>query len=154
MVAGFIAPSASARTNELADRQTAVVGKVETAVAAQATALSAAAEKIIAAPAVEPTRFQPLSQAEAVLRYAGDFIPSWAGAIAIDLMPGVLVLILCVVHASIRRGADSDTGLTAMSSTDLINAVRLVRELERAQSGGAPSAEAAALEIHDQTVKA
>jgi hypothetical protein len=41
-----------------------------------------------------------------------------------------------------------------MSSTDLINAVRLVRELERAQSGGAPSAEAAALEIHDQTVKA
>ena len=27
-----------------------------------------------------------------MLRYAGDFIPSWAGAIAIDLMPAVLVL--------------------------------------------------------------
>ena len=37
------------------------------------------------------------------MRYAGDFIPSWAGAISIDLMPAVLVLILCVVHADIRR---------------------------------------------------
>jgi hypothetical protein len=44
-----------------------------------------------------------MSPAEAVLRYAGDFIPSWAGAISIDLMPAVLVLILCVAHASIRR---------------------------------------------------
>ena len=43
---------------------------------------------------VEPQRFQSLSTAEAVLRYAADFIPSWAGAISIDLMPAVLVLIL------------------------------------------------------------
>ena len=54
-------------------------------------------------PRVEPARFQTMSPAEAVLRYAGDFIPSWAGAISIDLMPAVLVLILCVVHAAIRR---------------------------------------------------
>ena len=37
------------------------------------------------------------------MRYAGDFLPSWAGAISIDLMPAVLVLIFCVVHANIRR---------------------------------------------------
>ena len=62
-----------------------------------------AAGKIVADKPLEPTRFVPLSSAEAVLRYAGDFIPSWAGAISIDLMPAVLVLILCVAHASIRR---------------------------------------------------
>ena len=57
-------------------------------------------------PAIEPERFQSLSTAEAVIRYAGDFVPSWAGAISIDLMPAVLVLILCVVQAGIRREDD------------------------------------------------
>ncbi len=48
-------------------------------------------------PKVEPTRFVPLSSAEAVLRYWSDFIPSWAGAISIDLLPVVLVLVLMIV---------------------------------------------------------
>ena len=100
---GFIAPAAGGRSPDLADRQTAVVGKVESSIAAQAASLSDAADKILAMPRVEPARFQTMSPAEAVLRYAGDFIPSWAGAISIDLMPAVLVLILCVVHAAIRR---------------------------------------------------
>src|SRR5438270_10094757 len=65
LTAGFIAPAAGGRSLDLAERQTAVVGKVEGAVAAQATALSAAADKILATPAVEPERFQPLSPAEA-----------------------------------------------------------------------------------------
>jgi hypothetical protein len=134
LTSGFIAPAAGGRTPDLAERQTAMVGKVETAVAAQSTALMAAADRIIAAPAVEPARFQAISQAEAVLRYAGDFIPSWAGAIAIDLMPGVLVLMLCVAHAAIRRSNAAETEPPAMSSTDLITAVKLVRELERAKS--------------------
>jgi hypothetical protein len=44
-----------------------------------------------------------------VLRYASDFIPSWAGAIAIDLLPGVMVLILIVVQGAIRdREGGSD----------------------------------------------
>ena len=47
---------------------------VETAVAAQATALSQAAQRILDTPPVEPARFQPLSTAEAVVRYAGDFL--------------------------------------------------------------------------------
>jgi hypothetical protein len=134
MTSGFIAPAAGGRTPDVAERQTAMVARVETAVTAQSTALVAAADRIIAAPAVEPTRFQPISQAEAVLRYARDFIPSWAGAIAIDLMPGVLVLMLCVAHAAIRRSNAAESEPPAMSSTDLITAVRLMRELERAKS--------------------
>src|SRR5258708_24814828 len=100
----FIAPAASGRSSDLADRQNAVVGKVESSIGAQAASLSDAADKILAMPRVEPIRFQTLSPAEAVLRYAGDFIPSWAGAISIDLMPAVLGLILCVGHAADRRG--------------------------------------------------
>ena len=133
LVSGFIAPVAGGRSGDLAERQTAVVGKVEGAVAAQAAALSAAADKILAAAPVEPDRFQPLSPAEAVLRYAGDFIPSWAGAISIDLMPAVLVLILCVVHASIRRDGNAAIDATSMTAAEIITALRLARQVEDAQ---------------------
>ena len=70
-----------------------------------------------------------MSPAEAVLRYAGDFIPSWAGAISIDLMPAVLVLILCVVHAAIRR-----EGLPAVSASDM-SAGEMVAALQHGAGG-------------------
>ncbi len=130
---GFIAPAAGGRTADLADRQSAVVGKVESSIAAQAASLSDAAEKILATPRVEPIRFQPMSPAEAVLRYAGDFIPSWAGAISIDLMPAVLVLILCVVHAAIRREGLPAMSASNMTAGELIAALQMAREVEGAQ---------------------
>jgi hypothetical protein len=129
----FIAPAAGGRTSDLADRQTAVVGKVESSIAAQAASLSDAADKILAMPRVEPTRFQTLSPAEAVLRYAGDFIPSWAGAISIDLMPAVLVLILCVVHASIRREGLPAVSASNMTAGELVAALQMAREVGEAR---------------------
>jgi hypothetical protein len=144
---GFIAPSAGGRSADLADRQTAVVGRVEAAVAAQSQALSAAADKILAERPAEPARFVPLSSAEAVLRYAGDFLPSWAGAISIDLMPGVLVIILCVAHAAIRREGAPVATAHSMTASELITAMRLAREVESAhdalrQSAATPHAAA------------
>ena len=130
---GFIAPAAGGRTADLADRQTAVVGKVESSIAAQAASLSDAADKILAMPRVEPARFQTMSPAEAVLRYAGDFIPSWAGAISIDLMPAVLVLILCVVHAAIRREGLPAFSASEMTAGELVAALQMAREVEEAR---------------------
>jgi hypothetical protein len=153
LTAGFIAPAAGGRTLDLAERQTVVVGKVEGAVAAQAAALSGAADKILAVGPVEPTRFQALSPAEAVLRYAGDFIPSWAGAISIDLMPAVLVLILCVVHAGIRREGLPQASAGTMSAADLMTALRLAREVEDA-SAAAREREAAPSIAPDENVTA
>jgi hypothetical protein len=129
LATGFIAPAADGRTAELAGRQSAVVGSVEKAVAAQAQALSQAAAKIIGDGPVEPARFQPLSTAEAVLRYAGDFLPSWAGAISIDLLPAVLVLILCVVQAAIRR-EDEPADAETMTAAQMLTAMRLLRQVD------------------------
>jgi hypothetical protein len=129
----FIAPSAGGRTADLADRQNAVVGKVESSIAAQAASLSDAADKILVMPKVEPIRFQTLSPAEAVLRYAGDFIPSWAGAISIDLMPAVLVLILCVVHAAIRREGLPAFTASDMTAGELVAALQMAREVGEVQ---------------------
>src|SRR3954471_14483560 len=130
---GFIAPAAGGRTADLADRQSAVVGKVESSIAAQAASLSDAADKNLATPKVAPARFQALSPAEAVLSYAGDFIPSWAGAISIDLMPAVLVLILCVVHAAIRREGIPAVSASNMTVGELVAAMRMAREVEEAR---------------------
>ncbi|WP_420135559.1 hypothetical protein [Rhodopseudomonas sp.] len=128
----FIAPSAGGRSLDLAERQTAVVGKVESAIAAQAASLAGAADKILEMPRIEPGRFQAMSPAEAVLRYAGDFIPSWAGAISIDLMPAVLVLILCVVHAAIRREGLPVASASAMTAAEMMAALKMAREVEQA----------------------
>jgi hypothetical protein len=74
-----------------------------------------------------------MSPAEAVLRYAGDFIPSWAGAISIDLMPAVLVLILCVVHAAIRREGLPAVSASSMTAGELVAALQMAREVEQAR---------------------
>src|SRR6202030_2904783 len=129
----LIAPAAGGHTADLADRQTAVVGNVESSIAAQAASLSDAADKSLATPRVEPIRFQTLSPAEAVLRYAGDFIPSWAGAISIDLMPAVLVLILCVVHAAIRREGLPAFTASNMTAGELVAALQMAREVGEVQ---------------------
>jgi hypothetical protein len=135
--AGFVAPAPDARRGDLAQRQAQVVGRVQAAIAAQSTELADAADRSLAQPSVEPTRFQPISTAEAVLRYGGDFLPSWAGAISIDMLPAVLVLVLCVAHAGIRREGESEekevANAKAYTVSDLIAVVRLVREVEQAQ---------------------
>ena len=74
-----------------------------------------------------------MSPAEAVLRYASDFIPSWAGAISIDLMPAVLVLILCVVHAAIRREGQPLTNETDMTVGEMMAALKMAKEIEAAR---------------------
>jgi hypothetical protein len=151
LVSGFIAPAAGGR-GDLAERQTVMVGKVEQAVAAQGKALSTAAEKILAVQPVEPARFQSLSTAEAVLRYAGDFIPSWAGAISIDLMPAVLVFILCVVHANVRREVEPEA-IDTMTAGQLLAALRLAKTIEQAsQNLPAEFAEAAGPARADENI--
>ena len=127
---GFVAPVADGSTPDLADRQTAVIRNVELAVAAQSAALSGAADEILARTPVEPRRFVSLSTPEAVLRYARDFLPSWAGAISIDLLPAVLILILSVVHAAIRHEERRAPDADRMSAAEMMRAVALLREIE------------------------
>lgn len=105
----FIAPAPDGASVGLAERQSQVVVSVRAAIETSSAALVAAATEIINRPPAQPPRFTPLSTPEAVLMYAGDFVPSWAGAIAIDLLPLVLVLILMIVHTAIRhREGDRD----------------------------------------------
>lgn len=125
----FIAPVADGSTADLASRQTDVVGRVEKSVRAQSVALAAAADEIINRPRAETVRFTPLSSPEAVLRYAKDFLPSWAGAISIDLLPAVMIFILCVVQGAIRHEDGVDLDANEVTASEMIRAVRLYKQL-------------------------
>lgn len=126
---GFIAPVADGSTADLAARQDRVMRTVFTSVEAQSTALSDAADAILAQGKTPPRRYVPLSTAEAVLIYAGDFIPSWAGAISIDLLPVVLVLVLSVVYSAARREAAALDMADKITAAEMMRSVALYREM-------------------------
>ena len=142
---GFIAPVADGSTGDLAGRQDQVMATIRTSVEAQSKALSDAAGEILAQPKVPERRYVPLTSAEAVIRYAADFIPSWAGAISIDLLPAVLVGVMCVVHAAMRRGEDE------MEEADRITAGDMMRSLDLHESLLARRRAAAGLAAAEET---
>jgi hypothetical protein len=126
---GFIAPVADGGDANLINRQDQVMASVRTSVAAQSKALATAADEILARAPVAERRFVPLSSAEAVLTYAQDFIPAWAGAISIDLLPGVMVFILAVAHASIRRQEEKLPYAERITAGELLRALEVQRAL-------------------------
>lgn len=128
---GFIAPVADGQAADLADRQDQVMQTIRASVASQSQVLSQAADDILARAPVADRRFVPLSSAEAVLRYAADFIPAWAGAISIDLLPAVLVFILAVVHSAIRRQEERLPFAQRITAAELIEALEVQRVLGR-----------------------
>ncbi len=130
--AGFIAPVADGRSADLANRQDQVMETERASVAAQSAALSAAADEILATPPVEQRRYVPLSSAEAVIRYWQDFIPSWAGAISIDLLPVVLVLVLMIVNDAMRRDSTSLEEAENITAAEMLRALALYRRMEAA----------------------
>jgi len=151
---GFIAPVADGSSAGLVLRQDQVMETVRNSVAAQSVALAQAADEILAEPKVEPRRFVPLSPADAVLRYWSDFIPSWAGAISIDLLPVVLVLVLMVVHDAMRREAGSLAEAETMTAAEMLRAVEIFRRMTlepAAASDAAVTEEASAPPAKDAT---
>jgi hypothetical protein len=139
--AGFIAPVADGRSADLALRQDQVMETVRSSVGAQSAALSAAADEILAQPPVEQRRFVPLSSAEAVIRYWSDFVPSWAGAISIDLLPVVLVLVLMVVHDAMRREAEAIDEAETVTAAEMLRALSLYRQLGAQEPAPTPAAD-------------
>ena len=140
---GFIAPVADGGSTDLAGRQDAVMATIRGSVEAQSKALSDAAAEILAQPKVAERRYVPLTSAEAVLRYASDFIPSWAGAISIDLLPAVLVGIMVVVHGAMRRGEDKLEDADRVTAGDMLRTLDL-HETMLARRQTAVAGEAAA----------
>ncbi len=129
--AAVVLPELDGRTGAVRDAQSATLGSIMTALDQRARTLAAAAREVLDLPPPMETTYTPISTADAVIRYAGEFVPSWAGAIAIDLLPGVLVLIVAVAQGAIRRGQAGHGLDETLSIADLEAALGAMRRLER-----------------------
>ncbi|MFC7704333.1 hypothetical protein ACFQXB_09015 [Plastorhodobacter daqingensis] len=145
--ASVVLPELDGRSADARNDQAATITSVMTVLGQRAATLSQAAQEVLALQSPPETVYTPISTADAVIRYARNFGPSWAGAIAIDLLPGVLVFILAVTQSAIRH-ARGDTRIEdSMTVAELRVALGAWRELEQVippenppQAEGAPTA--------------
>lgn len=127
-----VIPELDGRSASIRSDQQAAIGAFLGALESRARTLKAAAEEVLAMSPPAETTYTPITSADAVIRYAGDFVPSWAGAIAIDLLPGVLVFILAITQAAIRRGREGASAEDDLTLSDLRTALRAMKDIESA----------------------
>ncbi|PJI84944.1 hypothetical protein BC777_2938 [Yoonia maricola] len=110
--------------------QQATITSLLEVLAQRADTLQAAASDVLALPPASEVIYTPISTADAVIRYARNFAPSWAGAIAIDLLPAVLVMIVAVAQAAIRAGREPADPQNALTVAELQAAVIAMRAMQ------------------------
>jgi hypothetical protein len=125
-----VLPELDGRTRSVRDAQSATIGSVLDALDQRSQTLGQAADQVLEMEPPQETAYNPISSADAVIRYASSFAPSWAGAIAIDLLPGVLVFVLAVTQAAIRSGRDGLSIEETLTLADLRAAVNAMRDVE------------------------
>jgi hypothetical protein len=117
--------------------QQATIDSLLAVLARRAETLQAAAADVLTLAPAPEVIYTPISTADAVIRYASNFAPSWAGAIAIDLLPAVLVMIVAVAQAAIRAGREPSRIEDQMTVSELRAAVLALREIEGAEAAKA-----------------
>ncbi|WP_322893544.1 MULTISPECIES: hypothetical protein [unclassified Yoonia] len=125
-----VLPELDGRTTAIREAQTSTIGSVLDALDQRSQSLGRAAAEVLALEPPQETAYNPISSADAVIRYAGNFAPSWAGAIAIDLLPGVLVFILAITQAAIRNGRDGLSIEETLTLADLKAAISAMKDVE------------------------
>ncbi|WP_422072647.1 hypothetical protein [Tranquillimonas rosea] len=128
--ASVVLPELDGSTETTRAGQQATINSVLEVLGQRAETLRQAAEAVISMPPPDETVYTPISTADAVIRYAGNFVPSWAGAISIDLLPAVLVFILMVVQAAIRSSRDPARIEDTMTMAELRAALSAARDVD------------------------
>ncbi|MEI2707345.1 MAG: hypothetical protein V9E89_19375 [Ilumatobacteraceae bacterium] len=135
LAASVVLPDLDGSSDTIRGAQQTTIESVLQLLGQRAESLQNAAQAVMSLPAAEETTYQPISSADAVLRYAGDFIPSWAGAIAIDLLPAVLVFVMMVAQSAIREDRGEVAAQETMTLSEMRAALVAFRELETAGLG-------------------
>lgn len=132
LAASVVLPELDSRSAEGRNDQAATIKSVLEVLGQRAATLERAAQEVSALPAAPEVTYTPVSSADAVILYARNFIPSWAGAIAIDLLPAVLVFILAITQSAIRQGRDGASVEDTMTLSELRAALRAARDVDLA----------------------
>ena len=134
LAASVVLPELDGSTAENRVDQAATISSVLTVLAQRATTLERAAQNVIALQPAADVTYTPISSADAVILYARNFVPSWAGAIAIDLLPAVLVFILAITQSAIRGGREGAAVEDTMTLAELRAAMNAIRDVEVAMN--------------------
>ena len=128
--ASIVLPQLDGRNSDVRQAQSATIKSVLEALDQRSKTLLAAANEVLEMDPPEETAYNPITSADAVIRYAENFIPSWAGAIAIDLLPGILVFILAVTQAAIRQNQDGLAMEDLLTLAELKASVNALRDVD------------------------
>ncbi len=141
LAASVVLPELDGRSDAARDGQQSTITSVLDVLGQRAATLRSAADAVIAMPPPADTTYTPISTADAVIRYAGNFAPSWAGAIAIDLLPAVLVFILMVTQAAIRSGREGVGIEQTLTLSELRAAMMVLHEMDEVRRPVSPPAQ-------------
>ncbi len=128
--ASVVLPELDGSSAQIRNDQSATITSVLEVLSQRALTLASAAQAVQAMPAAPDTTYTPISSADAVILYARNFIPSWAGAIAIDLLPAVLVFILAITQSEIRLGREGTAVEDSMTLAELRAAIAVMKEMD------------------------
>lgn len=137
--ASVVLPELDGRNSSVRKAQSSTIDSVLNALDRRSQTLKRAADEVLAMEPPQETAYNPISSADAVIKYASSFMPSWAGAIAIDLLPAVLVFVLAITQASIRSGRDDLSIEETLTLAELKAAISAMKDIEL--SMGAADAE-------------
>lgn len=130
LAASVVLPELDGSTAQNRGDQAATITSVLEVLGQRATTLQNAARDVLSLAPPPEVSYTPISSADAVILYAGNFVPSWAGAIAIDLLPAVLVFILAITQAAIRSGREGAAVEDTLTLAELRAALAAVRDVE------------------------
>jgi hypothetical protein len=130
LAASVVLPELDGGTAANREDQAATITSVLEVLAQRANTLEMAAQAVQALQPAPDVTYTPISSADAVILYARNFVPSWAGAIAIDLLPAVLVFILAITHTAIRGGREGAAIEDTLTLAELRAAMTAMREVE------------------------
>jgi len=118
------------KSKDIRDSQKSAIEAVKIELEKHSLSLLELSTRVLSLAPPKDTTYTAISKADAVIRYASSFYPSWAGAIAIDLLPGVLVFILAVTQATIRKGRDGLSVEETLTLADLRAAMNAMKDVE------------------------
>lgn len=130
LAASVVLPELDGSTTEGRADQAATISSVLEVLAQRATTLERAAQAVQTLQVADDVTYTPISSADAVILYARNFVPSWAGAIAIDLLPAVLVFILAITQSAIRSGREGAAIEDTLTLAELRAAMAAMRDVE------------------------
>lgn len=130
LAASVVLPELDSSTEQGRTDQAATITSVLEVLAQRATTLERAAQNVQALEPATDVTYTPISSADAVILYARNFVPSWAGAIAIDLLPAVLVFILAITQSAIRGGREGAAVEDTLTLAELRAAMVALRDVE------------------------